>query len=620
MSLTQILNYDTAGNFAFDSTRIQFNGSNASLKLIANPGLTFSQALTSSAGFTFNATNTAIAAGVLSQKNQAPATLAAYIAWDSFLNVNYGTDGSTVTPFNGAAINAGVLDLTGSVNKYVQLPSAYVMGNIGTIAFSYKPNYSGNPSGNQIMYGNIGPNNYFALLHSQSVGHLQLTVTNSTGTAIINANNFGTWSPVSGTTYTIVLQFDITNGATKLFINGVQFGSTVATTGVRTASASAWVGSDGTPADGNPNFNISGFALYTSIVGPTGLTPLPDNNYIGDTITFPTFTYPGIGSIVAFTGFTTAGDVNAPGYILNGLYWNGMSWVSSNGSYAQSSPKATVATNIAALPNNNTLTIQVITTTSTSQMSITGPLVVTYSGQIYPQTNPTLVNNSGIDADLLLAFAATTSSSGSDAVQFALIISGQDQYWNGSAWVASSGYGQSNIASDILANLAALNLTGGAAIQLKVYLHSASGLTTPNITNATISYDFREPVVGEPSRCLVYAFLNDIIGLLGPQAKTTLTVELKQSFVYGSRIIAAYTRIFTVDVDGYTETTAAYLKTPDATAFDGIVESQTNSLSPYKFTISYTSGDLNKTPLTIVQDNVQVPNQISVNLATLLTL
>lgn len=619
MSLTQTINYTTSGNFTFDSSQVQFNGSNASLKLIALTSQTFSQALSSSSGFTLNASNTQITGGVLSQINQAPATLAVYAAWDSFLNANYGSDGLTVTAFNGAAVTGGVLNLVnGTSNKYVQLPSTYVMGNIGTIAFSYKPSYSGNPGTNQIMYGNIGPNNYFALLHSQSVGHLQLTITNSTGTAIINAFNFGTWSPVSGTTYVIVLQFDITNGATKLFLNGVQFGSTIATTGTRTASASAWVGSDGTPADGNPNFSIGGFALYTSIVGPTGITPLNDNNFLADAITFPTFSYPGVGSITSWTGFTTASDVNSPGYILNGLYFNGSSWVSSDNSYAQSNPKATVAANIATLPPSNTLVVKVITINNNSAgMSITGPLVVTYTGQIYPQTNPTIVNNSGIDADLLISFASTYSEAGSDLVQMVLVVGGQDKYWNGSAWANSSGYSQSNTPVVLAANVGSLDLTGGALVLLKVYLHSATGATTPNITNASISYDFEDPVVAEPARCIVYAFLNDFIALLGTNSGTTLIVELTTPFVYGSRIIAAYTRVFTVNAIGYVQTTPAYLETAESTAFDGIVETQTLNLSPYKFTIAYTSNGEAKT---LVQQNVQVPNALSVNLATLLTL
>lgn len=553
--ITTTYNFSSGSGFVYDSSKIGFAGGAAKLLINNNPGLLFSQDYSSATGFTYNASNTEFVGGVMRQKAQAPANLAAYAAWNSFLNVNYGTDGNTVTAFNGAAVAAGVLNLQGATTKYVQLPSAYVMGNQGTIAFSITPNYTGNPGGNQIMYGNIGPTNYFALLHSQSVGHLQLTVTNSAGTAIINAFNFGTWSPVSGTTYTIVLQFDIINGATKLFINGVQFGSTNTTTGSRTTSASAWVGSDGTPADGNANFTISGFALYSAVVGPTGLTPLSDNNYLADTITLPTFTYPGIGDIVAFTAAALT-DTNAPGYILNGRYWNGSAWVTSNNTYAQSTSAANVAANIGSLPVADTVVVKVITTNSLNTQMSCDLLTITYTGQIYPTSNPSISPNSPLTLDQISVFTSVFSASGSDGVRFYLALGVTNYWWNGSAWAVSDGtYAQTSLASDINANAATLPITLGVFFVPVALLHSATGATFPTLTSLTITYDFFGEKPAGPNFCTVFGYIIDESGNAIANARVTVTnptTFLNQGLVQAQGALSA-----TTDSIGYFSITLA---------------------------------------------------------------
>lgn len=557
--ITTSYNYSSGSGFQYDSSKIGFSGGTAKLLATNNPGLVFSQNYASGTGFTYNASNTEFVGGVLRQKAQAPAGLAAYAAWDSFLNINYGTGGSIVTAFNGAAVAAGVLNLTGATVKYVQLPVDYVMGNIGTIAFQYKPNYSGNPGGNQIMYGNIGPTNYFALLHSQSVGHLQLTITNSAGSAIINAFNFGTWNPTAGTTYTFVLQFDITNGATKLFLNGVQFGSTIATTGSRTASASAWVGSDGTPADGNANFSISGFAIYSTIVGPAGLTPLSDNNYIADTITFPTFSYSGLGHILAYTAAAVT-DTNAPGYILNGRYWDGFAWVTSNNTYAQTASAANVVANIASLPLSDTVVVKMITATSINTRMSASLFSITYTGQIYPLSNPTISPTLPLTLDQLTSFVAVSSASGSDAVQFYLLIGGTNYYWSGSAWVVSDAtFAQSNTAADILANAATLPIEDGVYFTPYALLHSASGLTTPTLTSLTIVYDYFGPEPVGPNVCTVFGYILDEAKNIVAGAK--VTVNNPTTFFNQGIVEAQGPLVATTNSLGYFEITLAETET-----------------------------------------------------------
>lgn len=607
--------YDFSVPADFTLTNISITSLVASLSLVTNPGQTFSQPFTSSTGFTFNASKTSITGGVLSQKSNAPANLSAYFAWDSFLNGNYGTGSLSVTAVNGAAINTGFLDLTGSSNKYVSLPAAYGFIQTGTAAFVVKPNYSGNPASNQIFFSNAalsGSDNVITLYHSQSVGHIVLVINDQNGTNLANTN-LGTWTPVSGTSYNFVLQFDVTNGATKLFIGGVQFGSTIAVTGTRTAPGAVYCGFDGSAPDGNPNFSINSLALYSSVVSASGATPLADIQYVADTISLPTFNYAGLGSIVGFTGFATGGDANAPGYILNGTYWNGTAWVTSNGTYAQSNTLAVVAANISSISNNNALTIQVITqSVNSSPASITGPLVVTYSGQIY--SNGSIKTNSTFTAEKLLAFVSTFNQSGADTVLFGMVVNSNTLYWNGSAWVASNGTAaQLNTLAQVQANLSTL-LTVNSNVGTFVLLTSGAGTTTPNITNFSTTYNFGPIQPNKPALCDVYGFLLDLQSnpIAGAVVKFTMNPKVNPGGYIddGMSLVGQSQASTTTDNNGYFQASVAQASQFLSPVPTVLVEIDYSNVLG---SISINKNSLGK-PLTIV-----VPVASSVNITGLLT-
>lgn len=603
MSITTTYNYTSGTSFLYDSTKVGFDGTSAKLILNNNPG-TFSQNYASGTGFTYNPTYTEFVGGVMRQKNQAPATLAAYAAWDSFLNVNYGTGGLTVTAFNGAAVAASVLNLTGSTNKYAQLPVDYVIGNIGTIAFVYKPNYTGVPGANQIMYGNAGTNNYFALLHGQSTGHLKLTVSNSTGTAIINGFDFGLWSPVSGTSYTFVLQLDITNGATKLFINGSQFGATVNTTGVRTASTAAYVGTDGVPADGNANFSISSLAIYTSVVGPSSVTPLPDYNFNADTISLPTFTYSGLGSILAWIS-TTITDTNSPQYTINGLYWNGTVWTTSNLTFAQSNTAAVISAHIATLPLANTVNVNVYTTNNANIQMSAALFTLNYTGQIYPTSSPYVAPNMALTMDALFNFLAGITATGSDGVKFYLKIGASNYWFNGVTWAISDGsYAQSNLASDVQTNAGSLPISLGAYVVPYALLHSATGSSTPALSSLSLTYSYFGPEPTPPQTCTVFGYILD--EKENPIVGATVSVTNFDTFINNGIIIAQGVRTAVTDSIGYFDidlVETATMATPAVLQFD----------------VTYTQPQVGSgfSPLTHSFGSAPIPNTPSANITSL---
>lgn len=557
--ITTTYAFGSGSGFNFDSSKIGFNGTLADLILQDTPEV-FTQNYAASTGFTFNASNTEFTAGVMRQKNQVPANLAAYAAWNTFLNVNYGSSTLTVTAFNSAAVSGGFLDLTGSTNKYVQLPDAYIVGNQATLAFIIKPNYSGNPSVYQIIYGNgTFPVNYFALYHSPA-GTLSLDVYDSAGAAIISGVSFGTWVPVSGASYEMVLQVDVTNGATKLFIDGVQFGSTIASIGVRTTALSAFVGRDGTNS-GNADFSIKSFAIYSAVVGPASITPLADSIYVADIITFPTFTYALAANLVAFTAATIT-DVNSPTYALNSKWWNGSMWTTSNLTAAQSNSAAQIVANIATFPASNTVIITAFTSNAAVQQSFS-LFNLNYTGLLYPTTNPSISPNIPLTLDQITQFITNFSASGSDGVKWFLRLNSSNFWWNGAAWAASNGtYAQANIDTDIADNIASLPVTLGVFFTPFALLHSADGLTTPTLTSLTLTYDFFGERPGGPNLCTVFGYIIDESDNVVPGATVKVlnpTTVLNQGLVMAQGYLTVIS-----DSIGYFSITLAETTTIDA--------------------------------------------------------
>src|SRR3954462_686577 len=102
----------------------------------------------SGAGFSYDAAKIDFIGGSAVLKDQRPANAKFYAAFASMLNANWAIGDTTVTAFNSAVIAGGVLDLTGTTNKYVTFSpvSNADFLQAGTIEMQVKPNYSGAPS------------------------------------------------------------------------------------------------------------------------------------------------------------------------------------------------------------------------------------------------------------------------------------------------------------------------------------------------------------------------------------------------------------------------------------------------------------------------------------------
>ena len=617
MPFNQVINYDTDGNFVFDPAKIEIAAGKARLRLIPNPGQIFNQDFASDAGFTYDNALAEFTGGVVRTKDQSP-TDSVMASRLTAQDLNWNKAGALTGTLNGTpTFDAEGMDCAGAANGVF---FTKVTAASETIRFRWKSPFTGAPPTNSNMVsGHTGGNNdRWALTYSPSGSNFRITLHNNTGTEIYSTNIFGAaFSATSGQEYEMAIVFDSAAGTVRHFVDGTL--RTTLTPGVWArggVTQSYYVGA--TPNLYNIAYGVFSdviwynAALWTATYTP-GYTIAPFL-YATSKVDLPAWPYTGVGSILTVDD-TTILETGLPRYILGGRHWDGAAWSASDGSYAQANTSAVAMANLVSFNASGAsmITASVVFPESNTLSSV-DDIDVEVTGQIYPLDNPTIVNASGVNADELFSFLATVVAAGSDAVQFVLVVSGVDKHWNGSAWANSNGtYAQSNPAATINTNIGSLDLSVGHNIKVKAFLHADPGQTTPELEMVSFSYDFFAPAPADPSRCVLFGFLNDMIGLIKdtPQ-QAKLIVETFSVFNYGDRMIGPYRRVFRFNANGYVETTPAYLETADATAEDGLVETETLSLTPYKLTVQYRNSDGKL--VTFGVDGIEVPNQVSKNL------
>lgn len=275
--------------------------------------------------------------------------------YTSSIDGAYGLGVLTGTAYNGAAVSGGKLDLTGETNKRVTYLAEYNADSkqVGCIRFLVTPNYTGSPvSEKSFIFLSTGPSsaNSAIRIYHTTAGDLVYSIYNYTGSLIANAIS-AAWSPTASTEYEIELNWDIDTGANRIFVDGVQLGTTNTNSGPREAANSIKVGTN--QFDNHlSDFEIDNLMFFSDVQHT--------NNYIpGD------FLYsqddPGIypinvmrcDAISSFSATVTETGSDTVTFVMNvdsvNKYWSGAAWVASDGSVAQSNDASTINTNIATL-------------------------------------------------------------------------------------------------------------------------------------------------------------------------------------------------------------------------------------------------------------------------------
>lgn len=541
MSIQTIYNYSTASDYTFDTSKINVSGGKASLKLQSLGGLVFpqtftsdigftydslkvefvggvaqqkttsitesyTQAFTSDVGFTYDNTKAEFVGGVCRQKSNRPTGTTFGTTYTTDVNGSWGDGVLTGTASGGATVSGGKLNLKGGTQKYVTYNAANNAPNTqtGCIRLKYTPNYSGVPVGNRYLfdwYSNpANDSNSLQIFHNAGTGNLYARLCDNLGNYIF-ANLLAAWVPVSGTEYEFEFNFNFTTGATRLFVDGVQIGTTITATGTRTAPTYLRIGVAHDLSNSDGEFND--IIIFSTVQHVGNYTPgyvVNESDYLETVVVAPmqTYTY----NPVSLSAPTIIGT-NIPKYVINGYYYNGAAWVASSDTYATAMTYAQWITNIVTFPSAQLSTGVIIKTIfqGTNTLSSIDNILFTINENYYTETSivcPEMVYTGAGTLQSITAFAAIDTNT--PRYTFQAGRSGNYLYWSGSAWVVSDGsYTQSNTATVFNAHAAAINILGQIYGQFKVHfgqsVSTKQSVASSQTTVTGETYDTNSPSV-----------------------------------------------------------------------------------------------------------------------------
>lgn len=343
-------------------------------------------------GFTYDNTKAEFSSGQVQQSDQRPSNAVGYASYTTNENLNWGGGTLTGTITGTASVSGGSLNVSAGTNNYVEYDAAsnFASGNVGAVRLQFIPRYSGAPASNQYYFSSSsGENNIANLVRFIHIGtNLRWDVYDSSGTMVKTVQTGNSFSPVSGTTYEIELNFDTTNGEYRLFIDGALVnGLQTSAAGTRNQTTGQLrIGKDYTSvSNAVQEFEVLNVAFFDSVQHTAAYTPdwsnFTETIYVANEVELPVLT--ASESITSITSATFTETAN-PRYVIkigtgNFQYWTGSAWADSDSTYAQANTSSDFNTNISSLtiPFNNTqLFIKAIFDGSNTQSAVSNIDVV----------------------------------------------------------------------------------------------------------------------------------------------------------------------------------------------------------------------------------------------------
>jgi hypothetical protein len=480
-------------DFDYDADKVEFIAGKLQQKAISIIEA-YLQSFASDTDFTYDNTKAEFASGLVRQKSQRPNGSTFGATYNSSINGSWGNGYLVAVGYGGASVSGGRLDLSYGDARYITYEIG--AGNFpntqqGCIKFKYTPNYSGSPVGNRYIlncYTTLNVYNNTIQLYHSSTGNISLNIADSAGNNIV-FGSLGAWSPASGTSYEFEINFDVTNGATRLFINGIQFGSTKTGTGTRTTMLFMRIG--GSFGSDASNAFYDDLICYTLPQHTSNYTPgysIPNADYVENIVQLPAMSY--LYNIASF-GAPTITEVNAPKYIVNGYYWNGAAWDASSNTYATAMTYADWVANIATFPGaqfGTSIVVKVIFQDSNTLGSVDS-IGFNINETHYVASNVTLPELAYTGLGTLISFDDfTTVESGTPRYTLQIGRSGNYLYHNGAAWVTSNNtYAQANTKAQFLANISTLPVLGEIYGQFKVLFDTSNSQSYVDTLSAELT-------------------------------------------------------------------------------------------------------------------------------------
>lgn len=516
MTATKTYDFSTDGDYTYDSDNIQIVSDTVKMVLQDYPSQTFSEDYADDTDFDYDSDKA---------EWSIVAPLVAYADYETDGSFDFNASLGSLTGAPGGGANTAVvadgkLKMINDDYSYVSYDMTGTgIASKGAIEFVYIPNYSGSPRESQIMFEGLdSAGKSRAYLQNTSSGNLRWWFTDTDGFTIIS-DDVAAWSPTADTSYNISINWDFVtgSGALRLFVDGVQLGSTITGLYSRNEITDITIGNraatPGTVSDAN--YSLEYIVFYNEVQRTENYTPstftpplrlqqklqtLGDFDYAETYIQAPLQTASGStdGTLVSFQSWVDTGSSNIK-YTVNTAagvpYWyNSVSsaWEISNETYAQSNTAAEIVANYSnSIPSITTTFKYGLIFPGSNVQEYTTNLAVEYTHQLYPTDDPVIsvVSASRVYAEELATYVESLTLGTNTAVKYIMVLDGTKTYWSGSAWVSSNGaYAQSNTAAEITANIATL-ITSNTQFGIDFILHSDDGLFTPTLDSITLTYD-----------------------------------------------------------------------------------------------------------------------------------
>ena len=309
----------------------------------------FSIPYTTPANYQYNSDKIEVDSGLAKLKNLTPTNETFYANYNSNINGSRGLGVLIGTAVGGASVNGGKLDLSYNDKRYVNYDANLNADSeqVGCIRFKITPAYSDAPTTDRWFFcvckAHNDIKNTIQLRHSNSGAYLRLHVYDKDGN-FVGGHLFGQFLPVAGTEYEIEVNWDFTTGASRLFINGAQNGSTCISTCLRDSNIGLLrIGTDYDAGNYTySQFKIDDFQVFSTVQHTANYTPvaIPENPYTDDSPTIYKTLGDSVANIEEFIAFSETlgsgneGDVR---YQLSDdgvtwLYWNGFIWATAGAS------------------------------------------------------------------------------------------------------------------------------------------------------------------------------------------------------------------------------------------------------------------------------------------------
>jgi len=530
MTISVDIRYDNSNSFTFNSSEISIANSRAQLIRAASP-FSWNEDFADDTGFTFDSAKAEFVGGSVQQKLQ---VLTNSTFYNSFLTKDgiWGDGTLTGTLSGSATVSGGVLNLPVTSGRVAYSGANMPTGNKGCVRFTFTSNYNGAGSGQVFFVSSAAEDNTNNLVRIQHNGTLlRLDILDSVGATIMIDQTGNVFSPTAGVPNEIELNWDADIGEHRLFIDGVNIDGVKSGTGTIGAQGIIRVGDDflSTPAVG-VNGTIDDLLIFntpqhTSAASytPFQVPPL----FLETTVELPDIVE--TNTVTAFSSFI-ATVVGATQWTVNGHYWTGAAWATSDGTFAQSSLAADINSNLTTHPNvSDTMSVDVIFEANNAVQGSSGDATFGYAALAYPVVSA-ITSSLVASMDTLVDFTEFLGASpaAGTSVAYTINTDGVDIWHDGANWVLSDGTpAESNTAAEIVTNKSSLPIDDGAQVKIRACLMSNAARTlSPELFTVGLEYDLNIPEVITPSLTNVQGAVLDINGVFSPINDAAIDVEL----------------------------------------------------------------------------------------------